>query len=256
MRWWRRSSYAPLVSIIAVVLLLAALYAKYENGLLTFSNPAAQAEKTADEFLCALAGGDIPEAVLVGGQVAYKLAQARENELPRAEVTTVDTETVAASEKWARVRAIVELTLADGSPDIGWYELELINQDDWKIVNVRETVPMVAGRGRRVSDKDLAETRAVFERYLSLMAAGKYEQAAKECLAGPARRGQEAGASALGKATVIKDVRDLKATALYGRDKLAVVDCRYRADERPVRVLATFWRTTQGWRVVDLTGGN
>ncbi|MDI6906444.1 MAG: hypothetical protein QMC81_02990 [Thermoanaerobacterales bacterium] len=214
---------------------------------------AAEAEQAAAHFLRTVSSGDVAEAkTLAAGQVAYNVAQAGKNGLPKAEVVGVDTEAVAASDKWARVRATVELTLADGSPDVGFYELELVNEDGWKVVNVRETAPVVAGRGHRVSDEDLAEMRTVFERYLHLLAAGKYDQAAKECLAGPARRGQEAGASALGKAAVIKDVRNLKAAVLYGRDKLAVVDCRYRADERPVRVVATFWRTTQGWRVVGL----
>ncbi len=249
----RMSSYAPVVLIVSTILLFAALYAEYEKGSLTFGGPAMPAEQAAGQFLRAVSTGDVEQAkALAAGQVAFNVVRAGENGRPKAEVVAVDTEAVAYSDKWARVRATVELTLADGSPDVGWYELELVNEDGWKVVNVRETAPVVAGRGHRVSDEDLAEMRTVFKQYLQLVAGGKYDQAARECLAGPARRGQEAGASALGKATVMKDVRDLEVTPLYSQSRLAVLDCRYLVQGRATQVVAAFWRTQQGWRVVTI----
>ncbi|MBE3573775.1 MAG: hypothetical protein IMW95_12655, partial [Moorella humiferrea] len=169
-----------------------------------------------------------------------------------ARVDDVFTSVQALGRGWARVLAAVELTLQDGSADVGWYSVDAVKTSQgWKVVSFRDAEPDMSGVGLFVNLAEVDAAKRIFQGYLDALAAGDWQGAAKY-LAGPARRSQEVGAAVLGKGAVIGKVEDLRAESVWERVKIMLVRFSYQVDGRDVSVLAGFFRTKQGWRIVKI----
>ncbi|WP_157109850.1 hypothetical protein [Thermanaeromonas toyohensis] len=111
-----------------------------------------------------------------------------------AQVVDMKVEVGAYFSSWARVLATVELTLKDGSLDVGWYELELVKDGGaWKVYGLGEAPPAVKRNmgvlfewarwlpllGNSTEERVLQEAGAVFRGYLDDVAAGRYKEAAR-----------------------------------------------------------------------------
>lgn len=225
--------------------------------------------KTAEGYLRALAGGNVAAAreVSVGG--AADAATRLEGKDLAAQVVDMRMEVTAYSSSWARVFATAELTLKDGSPDVGWYELELVrNNGAWKVYSLREVPPVVKGNlselppwlrklpliGDGSREKELKEAEAVFRSYLDDLAAGRYKEAVR-WLAGPALREHLAVADVLGRGKLLEAVSDLSLTPLVQDGKLLISQCNYSVEARQTRTVAVFYRTAQGWKIANIAMG-
>lgn len=208
---------------------------------------------TAEVYLRALATGDVDGAKAVSSGKAAEAAGKLEGKNLAARVDEVSTSVQALGRGWARVKATVELTIADGTADVGWYELDVIKEvGSWKVVSFREDAPDLSGWslvwGRT---GDVAAAKEVFAGYLDALAAGKWDEAVKY-LAGPARKSMEASRDMLGKGAVFGKVESLQAKLIWARGKEMMVKFGYKANGRDIVVLADLHRTIQGWRIIGL----
>lgn len=216
------------------------------SGFAVFKLLAASDCRHAGEiFLTAVASGDTDTALeYAAGQVAWNL---KTNASPAAaRVIDIDTDIVALGENWARLNATAELVLRDGMLDVGWYQLDMVKEENWKIIAIKETVPDIKGAVLYV--KDIPEVREAFRMYLACLENGDYEESLKY-LAGPAKRAQEASSF---KGKVTGRLRSLKMTPLYARGKLAVFKANYTNDGKPVSVQVVFYKIQDEWKLVSV----
>lgn len=155
------------------------------------------------------------------------------------------------SPKWAKTVITVELTLADKTSDIGWYELELIKQEAWKVASINKISPKATGYTRRLIQNDREDIEKVFIQYLTMIQKADY-QSSIECLAGPAREAHEKYADQLGSEPLIKEVSDVQSNVLWNNGRYAILDFKYDVDGRNAAVQAGFYKTKQGWRLVTI----
>lgn len=237
------------VVYIAVVLAFA-VFAAYTVWHVSSLGP----RRVAESYVVALARGDAAAAKNVSlGSAAYAAAGLQGGDVRPAEVRSVDAYLVALGRGWALVEVEAELVLSDGTADAGWYSLELVKADEgWKVVDFRPVPPRLFGVGLPVWGKDADAAQSVFRDYLSLLAQGKYGNAARLCV-GPARAAQEREAPVFGKAPLFKEVGGVSARPLWRRGKYLELLAEYRADGRPVKVVVLMYRTGQGWRIVQVT---
>lgn len=204
----------------------------------------------AERFLTALCAGDLPKArELASGRVAWDLA--RQPSLPKAEVVDLNVSVVARSDKWARVQVGLEVVLADGTHDVGWYDMDIVRAGQgWVVTHMEDAGLPVFGWGFRKS----VDLREVMEAYLTALARGDYAGAGR-FLAGPARRAHEQAAPMLDRGSVIDSFRGLRAETLWSDGKRAVARFSYKADGRDAVVQAFAYRTGEGWKLVHIYPG-
>ncbi|WP_156274763.1 hypothetical protein [Neomoorella glycerini] len=207
----------------------------------------------AETYLRALASGDAEGAKAVSSGKAAEAAGKLEGKNLSARVDEISTSVQALGRGWARVEATVELTLADGTADVGWYELDVMKEaGGWKVMSFHEDEPDLSGWsllwGRA---GDLAAAREVFVGYLDTLAAGKWDDAVKY-LAGPARKSMETSREVLGKGKVIGKVDDLQAQLVWVSGKEMVVKFSYKVDGREVNKIAMFYKIGKRWYIIHI----
>ncbi|WP_406676431.1 hypothetical protein [Moorella sp. ACPs] len=170
-----------------------------------------------------------------------------------ARVDEISTSLQALGRDWARVKATVELTLKDGTADVGWYELDVMKEaGGWKVVSFREGAPDLSGWSLVLGRAgDVEAAKEVFVGYLDDLAAGRYKEA-DQWLAGPALKEHLAAGDVLSKGKLLEAVSEVSLTPLARDGKLLVARCDYHAGEKKIGVAAVFYRTAQGWRIVGI----
>lgn len=209
-------------------------------------------KKATENYVRALATGNADTALKYSsGNAAFAVSRLKGSKVT-AKVEDVSCSVGALGRGWARVLATVELTLQDGSADACWYSMDVTKTGQgWKVVSIREVEPGLSGVSLYTKQADVEAAKQVFQQYLDALAAGDWQGAAKY-LAGPARRSQEMGAAVIGKGVVIGKVVDLKVVPVWKREKNMLVRFGYQVESRDVSVLAGFFRTKQGWRIVKI----
>lgn len=250
--------WAVVVAVVGIALYMG--FSRVDPGIV----------KTAEGYLRALAGGNVAAAreVSVGG--AADAASRLEGKDLAAQVVDMKVEVAAYSSSWARVLATVELALKDGSPDVGWYELELVKDGEaWKVYGLREVPPVVKGNvsglprwvrqlplfGDSAGGKELREAEAVFRGYLDDLAAGRYKEAVR-WLAGPALREHWAAGNVLAVGKLLGAVSEVSMVSLAEDGKALVVRYGYQVDGREARLVVTFYETRQGYRIISVSVSN
>ncbi|MGI9862545.1 hypothetical protein SDD30_14285 [Moorella naiadis] len=228
----------------AVILLVLAVMRIAEAG---------PPQRAADTYIHALASGDVDGGKAVSSGKAAEAAGKLEGQNLAARVDEVSTSVQALGRGWARVEATVELTLQDGTADVGWYDLDVVKEaGGWKVASFREYAPNPSGWsllwGR---SKDVAAAKEVFAGYLYALAAGKWDDAVKY-LAGPARKSMEASRDVLSKGKIIGKVDDLQAKLVWARGKEMMIRFNYKIDGRETGVMAVFYETKYGWRICHI----
>lgn len=205
--------------------------------------------RAAETYIRALAAGDVETALRSSsGSAAYTASRLKESEVT-AKVEDISCSVAALGRGWVGLLATVEVSLKDGSVDVGWYGLDMAKTGrGWKVVSFRQIDPELSGTALFMSRADAEAARQIFEEYMGALAAGDWQGAAKR-LTGTARRSQEAGAAVLGKGAVIGKMEGLQAEPVWGQEKEMEVKFGYTVDGRDVSVLATFYRTGQGWKI-------
>ena|GEM_PF-2090740 len=210
--------------------------------------------QAAEAYLRALASGDTETALKYSsGSAAFAASRLKGNEVT-AQVNSVSCSVTALGRGWARVQTTTELTLQDGSADIGWYSLDVVKTGQgWRIVSFREAKPVPEGTDVFfISQADISAAKLVFQDYLNALAAGDWQGAAK-FLAGQARRSQEMSQAALGKGVLIGKVEEaLTAEPVWGKGKELIVRFDYKVNDRDVSVMVEFHKTVQGWKIAKL----
>lgn len=206
-------------------------------------------KETAKNFAVTLAEGDADRAAsLAVGEVAFKVSQAKGN-LPAAKVDSINCRTRAIGRGWAKVDVVMELTLADGSVDVGWYTAELVNKDGWKVAAFRESQPELSGMTFFTGSPD--GVKKAFEGYARALSEGDYAGAGKY-LVGPARRLHEQSAPVLGKGKVLGAVENVQAETVYRQEKIRVVRLKYHVDGREAEVVVIGFLTKDGWKIGEI----
>ena len=208
--------------------------------------------RAAESYLRALAGGDTEAALEFStGNAAWSASRLKEISI-KADVDRVGPSVAALGRGWARVSALVELTLQDGSADVGWYSIDVVKTEQgWKVASIREHEPDVSGTGTFVKKTDTTSAEQVFRSYIDELATGNLQGSLKY-LVGPTRKRQEISAAVLGKGAVIGEVEELKAEPVWKRGKSMLVRFDYKADGRDVSVTATYYKTKQGWKITKI----
>ncbi|WP_307403361.1 hypothetical protein [Desulfofundulus luciae] len=209
-------------------------------------------KRVAEAYVRALAAGDAEAALQYSsGSAAFAASRMKDSKV-LAKVEDVSCSVAALGRGWAKVLATVELTLQDGSADVGWYSMDMTKTGQgWKVASFREAEPDMSGVSLFVSGAKADAAKRVFQGYLDALAAGDWQGATKY-LAGPARRSQEMGAAVIGKGVVIGKVEELKAEPVWKRGEEAVIRFNYIVDGRNVSVLAFFYRTVDGWKITEI----
>ncbi|SHE97116.1 hypothetical protein SAMN02745218_01175 [Desulfofundulus australicus DSM 11792] len=243
-----------MVRKVLLALTAALILAVLGFGAWRFS-ASAPPRKAAENYVRALAAGDAEAALQYSSGSAAFAASRLKGSKVTAKVEDVSCSVAALGRGWAKVLATVELTLQDGSADVGWYSVDAVKTSQgWKVVSFREAEPDmsgVSGVGLFVNRAEADAANRVFQGYLDALAAGDWQGAAKY-LAGPARRSQEMGGAVLGKGAVIGKVEKLKAKPVWKRGKSMLMRFGYQVESRDVSVLAGFFRTKQGWRIMKI----
>lgn len=234
---------AVLAVVLAAVVAVAGYGAwRYAAGL----GP----RRVAGEYVASLARGDPKSAKNLSVGSAAFAATRLEGLNAKAEVQKVRAFLAVLGSGWAVVGVEAELVLADGTADVGWYEVELVRDGgSWKVAALREAPPFVSGVGLPARGKDAEEAKAVFQEYLSLLSQGRYAEAARLCV-GPARTAQEKQAPVLGSAPIFKEVGRVSSKPLWRRGRYLALFASYGADGRQVKTVVLMYRTFQGWRII------
>lgn len=169
----------------------------------------------------------------------------------KAKVEKIYCSVLAYSEKWAKSLVTVELTLADKTLDIGWYELELVKQDVWKVSSINKVSPRTTGYSKRLSQDNKEAIEHIFIQYLSMVQKADYESSMKY-LAGPAREAHEKYSKQLGLEPLINDFADLQSQVLWSNRQYAVIEFTYKVDGRKADVISGFYKTKQGWKLTTI----
>ncbi len=194
-------------------------------------------QNCANKYFMALCSNDIKQAKeQVTGQALWSLSNIQE--LPQATIEKTSITISAGNKKWARVNAVIEIRLNDGTIDVGWYDIDLINTEQgWKIFNIRTQVP--EADHSLISNNDIEEPRKVFEEYLKTTSV--------ECLVGSARTAQEQNQVKL----VPIEYKDLEMAPLGGNKKYKVLKASYFTD-RAVNLCVVFYKSVDGWKIINI----
>lgn len=181
----------------------------------------------------------------------FTTLQINQEETKPAKVEKIRCTVSAYSPKWAKTIVAVELTLVDQTPDIGWYELELIKQDTWKVSDINKISPRATGYTRRLSQNDKETIEQLFVQYLVMVQNADY-QSSIQYLAGPAREAHEKYSNQLGTEPLIKEFSNIQSKVLWNDGHYAILEFAYKVDNRNASVKAGFYKTLQGWRLVTI----
>ena len=201
-------------------------------------------QKASKQFITALVEGDKPEQYCTG-EVLFRV---KTREIAKAEVLSISTVVIDKNKKFSRVYTEAKMLLPDKNIDVGFYEIDLIRDTEWKVFALRETMPKVnVGVPKSNLQELISDTyREYFE---------KISQNDSSCLAGPARTAFEKQPQ---KIALTGTISNLQTEIIFSGSKLILARHDYRYDSRSISVLVQYYLTEQGYKVVavqSLGGG-
>jgi hypothetical protein len=219
------------------------------------------AARTASAFFHALAAKDLDAAASFctgGAKDAVLRGEGMKNKVLVSQVVDekYDMQTEGCL---AFVQAVVETETSDGDANVDWFDLKLERdvKKEWKIFSIapaRVVKPSVLDPPFSLWFKTKsvpAEAQEAFAAYLSDLAAGRYQDASRH-LVGPALRAHAAASPVFGNAPLFKDVSAADWEWLASGGKLLVARASYTVDGRGTAVIVTFYRTRNGWKIVEI----
>lgn len=247
-----------------LILVLAGCLIFFCTLVLNFQERRATAAASA--FFHSLAAKDFDAATSFctgGAKDALLRGEGLEDKVPAGRVVGEEYD-VDVEGRLAFVRAVVETETSDGNAGVDWFDLKLERVDgkDWKIFSIapgRVAVPSVLDPKPGIwpfsvwfKTKSIpAEAQEAFAAYLHDLAAGRYQDAGR-CLVGPALRAHAAASPVFGNAPLFKDVSAADWEWLASGGKLLVARASYTVDGRGTAVIVTFYRTRNGWKIVEI----
>lgn len=186
---------------------------------------------TSDKFIKALITDTDPEKYCAG-EVLFKV---KTREITPSEVVSVHSSVIDSTRKYARVYIVAEMKLKDGV-DVGFYEAELIKEDEWEVYALRETLPKI----NSFSYPTKPDMGSIYEKSFS-----KITQGDASPLAGPARTSYKP------QVGLKKEITNLQTEILYN-NKLVIAKHSYIYDSRPVKSIVHYYMTSDGYKIVAI----
>ncbi|OPY63699.1 MAG: hypothetical protein A4E56_00422 [Pelotomaculum sp. PtaU1.Bin065] len=205
------------------------------------------------KYITALAEGNAQKALeYSSGEAAVAATRLMDGKVA-ASVDIFLCEIVSYGNDWGKAAAGVRLTLSDGTEDIGWYSMDVIkNRQGWKVISLKETVPVLSGQGLFISQNDVSQGQKIITGYLEALTLNDLE-GAKNFLAGQAKRQHEISTSVLGKAPLIKTYGNVQLRGVWEKDGLLVCRAEYHVDDREVISIVTLAEVKTGqWRIINI----
>lgn len=219
---------------ISIIILISAVL--IAGLILVTSIPNYTVQKVSKQFITALVEGNNPEQYCIG-EVLFRV---KTRETSKAEVLSISTVVIDKNRKFSRVYTEVEMLLPDKNVDVGFYEIDLIRDTEWKVFALRETMPKVSvGIPKSNLQELISDT---YQEYFK-----KISQNDSSCLAGPARTAFEKQPQ---KISLTGTISRLRTEIIFSGNKLVLARHDYRYDNRSVRVLVHYYLTDQGYKVV------
>lgn len=229
---------------LGVVLIILSALISYSIWLHIARN---QVERAAAEFVRDLLKSDYQAARLKScGNLAFRLSGMKP--AASAKLTHMQIKVLQFSRHWAMVQIDLETVDAAGRVDVGWYELTLVGQP-WRVLQIKAIIPQFYGITYFQNSSDNEEVKKVFRAFLRAVNAGNDQ---KPFLIGPARTEYKKSLSYLNQGVKIGHVTGLKMRPLYRSGKTNIVEFQYDIQKRHVKVAASFYKTMQGWKIVQI----
>lgn len=206
----------------------------------------------AEAYIIALSSEDKTEALKIStGKAAYTASKLGNGK--GAKLNSIESDVKAYAQDYAKVMVSPELELADKTTDVGWYELDLVkNQDGWLVANIQESIPPVSGFCLFPDKESLPAVEKVFKDYTKELANGNNKLAAK-FLVGSSRRNMEVGLSLFKNESLIKELTNLTLTPQWEKDNLLNCRATYEIDGQNIDVSVLFVRLNQGdWKIAAI----
>lgn len=157
------------------------------------------------------------------------------------------------SSNLSTVDAVVEYD-AGGRADVSWYRFYTAEADEGEhlIYKIAEIEPPVAGSKLRIS-ADKKKLEDLFIKYLKLISDNSIKEA-EFYLAGPALKAYRMSENHFQNAgkVLLPNVGKVKSRFLSGAKKEAFMLFEYRVSKRTVSVVVSFYKTADGWRIVNV----
>jgi len=232
--------------------LLAIVSAVYLYSISFHEGPS----KTAKMFMTSLAHQDWQTvSSITSGKVLATIEHRESSAIQPAKIVDLATNVKSSSKQWSCVQVTAETKLTGDDIDVLWYDLNLRNTDEgWKIYQATPTMPTIKGTDliNQAEPQTIKAIEDVFKNYLTALTQNKYQEAGK-FLVGLSRQIHESKQYELGKSPLITEFKNVKATSLWNKGKIAAAHISYTVDGRETTRIVTFYKASNGWRIVDIT---
>lgn len=245
-----------ILGLVVIVILAIGILLAYPEGRTKEESPAVI---TAGQFLDALIGYDVNKAKeLSAGSILANLSNTNrlgENNSGYSEYIVVSKtiNILSENENWAKLYAEVETKdRKTGRIDVHWYEIYLIeNENNWRIYRLEEA-EILPGKDQKIIPQNIEDIAKVFGQYVTLLSQNKYDEAG-ELLIGKARTAHEQTKSFFDKSPLIKYYKGINIDPLYYDGKVVIARIQYRVDGRDVVLTVSFFQTSEGWRIFNVS---
>lgn len=214
------------VSIILLPLILVI-------SIAYFSIPDPRITITSNKFIEAVITDTNPEDYCTG-EILYRVST---RQITASEAILVKSSIIDSSRNFARVYIIAEMKLESGV-DVGFYEAELIKEDGWKVYALRETMP----RADSFNLPGKPDVGNIYEKSFLEMSQGDISS-----LAGAAKTAYKSQPALSTK----PEITNLETEILYN-NKLVIAKHSYIYEQREIKVLAHYYKTSEGYKVVAI----
>jgi hypothetical protein len=192
---------------------------------------------------------------VTSGKVLSNIEHRQSTAIQPAKIIDIKINVQSTSKQWACVQVTAETKLNGNDVDVLWYDLFLKNTDKgWKIYRATPAIPTIKGVPliNRTSPQTIKTIENLFKNYLTALTQNEYQEAGK-LLVGLARQVHEAKQFELSKNAVITEFKDIEATPLWNKGKIAVTQISYTVDGRDTKRIVTSYKTSNGWKIVDIS---
>lgn len=222
---------AKRIKVIAVIITVLITYGTFRVYTIH------KIQSSTEHFLTSVATGQT-ENINAVGEILWRI-KSSEN-LPVAEVVNLKVHTMQFNRHWAKTQAVIELVVNDNI-SVNWYEVDLVNNNGWKVISVKEGSPKLIGVKGFCND---AQAKDVFRQYLASLTEQKPDLTH---LAGQLRTASEN----IMRVPVGK-IENIQLESLYGNSQFIVSKANYLVNEKPVSCIVSFYKSTKGWKIVSV----
>ena len=227
--------------IPAMIVLVAILVLLYFNGQQSANDEIDKSIQGAMTYLCSR---DTEINDLVAGDVLFRLSNLDDNVDVKLNEVKVKVERV--NEKYAEAICRMDVELRDGTADVGWYKIRLINKEGWRVYDIENTNPIALDGGEFKGGME--ELIYIFKNFIDNTRNNKVD-AIKNYSAGTVRRNLELYGQ---QEELIDNIDNLNFNYLCGDAKTTMIDANYKVNGNNVSNLITFYNTKDGWKIVDI----